>query len=224
MTEHVHTVDCFVEGVQVCGMQYVTKQLAERDETLALAAKIARDYTKGRIPEGKAAPLIQGRWEGENAASGNIAMRIEAEMSTAPGRQSFERYQIAHSHRGNFLNVDQVPLLTDKQDREARAGVCPRCLNHTLSDTAQGQGLRFMGCGACLSIVVLASRPDDRQLVTIQGRRVGRTYLAQQIKLAMSSYEQRGGRAAGYCTEGGRCVCGGDLPAIQARCGNWRER
>lgn len=25
----------------------------------------------------------------------------------------------------------------------------------------------------------------------------------------------------GYCKEHERCVCGGDLPAIQASCGNW---
>lgn len=223
MTEHVHTADCFVEGTQVCGMRYQVHQLGERDQALALAAKIARDYTGGRTPDGKAAPLIQGRWEGENAASANIAKRIEAEMSTDPGRQAFERHHLGEPYRGNFFDINQVPLLTDKQDREARAGACPRCHNHTLVDVGRGQGLRFMGCGACLSMVVLESRPDDRQLMAVQARRSGRMYLAQKIKLAMSMYEQRGGRPTGYCTEGDHCVCGGDLPAIQARCGNWRE-
>ena len=27
----------------------------------------------------------------------------------------------------------------------------------------------------------------------------------------------------GYCAEGDRCVCGGDLPRIREGCGNWRK-
>lgn len=30
-------------------------------------------------------------------------------------------------------------------------------------------------------------------------------------------------RAAGSCTEGDRCVCGGDLPRVREGCGNWRQ-
>lgn len=29
--------------------------------------------------------------------------------------------------------------------------------------------------------------------------------------------------STGYCSEGGACVCGGDLPAIREGCYNWRK-
>lgn len=29
------------------------------------------------------------------------------------------------------------------------------------------------------------------------------------------------GRRAGHCSEGDRCVCGGDTPAVRAGCANW---
>lgn len=57
----------------------------ERDHALAQAAEIARNYARS-MPDGKAAPLIRGRWEGECAASAHIAGRIESEMSTSPRR------------------------------------------------------------------------------------------------------------------------------------------
>lgn len=191
--EHVHTVDCFVEGTQVCGMERPARQqLAERDEALALAAKIARDYARD-LATGKASDLIRGRWEGENAASANIAARIEAEMSTHPGRQAFERHHIGEPVRGTVFDVRRIPLLTDRQELEARAGVCPTCYNHSLVDQLRGEGLRYMGCLACHAVVVLASRPDDRVLVGIPGRRHGRVFMAQQIKLAMRAYEEGGG-------------------------------
>jgi hypothetical protein len=215
MTEHVHTVDCFVEGVQVCGMERPARDLVnERDHALAKAAAIARSYARD-LPTGKASDLIQGRWEGERAASANIAARIEAEMSTHPARQ-LERQQ-----RGNFF--PHVPLLTDKQDAEARAGMCPSCHIEGLVDIGTGEGLRFLGCVACTAVVVLASRPGDRKLMVVTGRYFGRTHLAQQVKLAMRMYDEQGGRATGYCAVGDRCVCGGDTPGVRAGCSYWRK-
>jgi hypothetical protein len=29
--------------------------------------------------------------------------------------------------------------------------------------------------------------------------------------------------STGYCSEGGACVCGGDLPAIREGCYNWQK-
>jgi hypothetical protein len=142
------------------------------------------------------------------------------EAETDP-RREFARHHLGEPYRGNFF--PNVPLLTDKQDSEARAGTCPSCHIESLVDVGTGEGLRFLGCVSCTAVVVLASRPGDRPLMRITGRMFGRTHLAQQVKLAMTMYEQRGGRPTGYCTEGDHCVCGGDLPAIQARCGNWRE-
>lgn len=220
MTEHVHTADCFVEGVQICGMQYPARQLVnERDEALALAAKIARDYARER-PAGNAVSLIQGRWEGENAASANIAMRIEAEMSTDPRRQ-LERHHLGQPYRGNFF--PNVPLLTDKQDQEARAGMCPSCRIEGLVDIGTGEGLRFLGCVACTAVVVLASREGDRTLMAVTGRHFGRTHLAQQVKLAMTRYQEHESQAAGSCTRGTMCICHDSMPAVRFECRNWRK-
>ena len=32
---------------------------------------------------------------------------------------------------------------------------------------------------------------------------------------------ERLAQPAGYCTEGDRCVCGGDTPAVRSGCANW---
>lgn len=33
-----------------------------------------------------------------------------------------------------------------------------------------------------------------------------------------------GQKNAGYCAEGDRCACGGDLPRVREGCGNWRTK
>lgn len=193
-----------------------------RDHAFAQAATIARDYARGMATAGKASDLIRGRWEGENAASVGIARRIEERMST-DGRREFAR-QYGEPVQGTVFDVHGMPLLTDRQVLEARSGICPRCFNHSLIDQRRGEGLRYMGCLACHAVAILASRPDDRPLVALPGRRHGRVYLAQQVSLAMRMYEERGGDAAGYCIEGEKnCVCGGDTPGVRACCDNWRK-
>ena len=196
--------------------------VSTRDHAFAHAATIAKDYARGMATVGKASDLIRGRWEGENAASAGIARRIEERMST-DGRREFAR-QYGEPVQGTMFDVHRMPLLTDRQVLEARSGICPRCFNHSLVDQRRGEGLRYMGCLACHAVAILASRPDDRPLVALPGRRHGRVYLAQQVSLAMRMYEERGGDEAGYCIEGEKnCVCGGDTPGVRACCDNWRK-
>lgn len=161
-----------------------------RDHAFGQAATIARSYAR-ELATGKASDLIRGRWEGENAASAGIARMLEERMST-DGRREFARLH-GEPVQGTVFDVHSLPLLTDRQELEARAGVCPRCFNHSLVDQKRGGGLRYMGCLACHAVVILAARPDDRPLVALPGRRHGRVYLAQQVDLAMRMLERDGG-------------------------------
>lgn len=134
-------------------------------------------------------------------------------------RQAFQRQYLGEPLVGAFF--PKVPLLTDKQEQEARQGICPGCGELGLIPSGEGCGLRFMGCLQCQSVTVLPARPDDRQLLVMNGHRFGRTHLAQQVSLAMRMYRERGGDADGYCREGELCVCGGDTPGVRAGCSRW---
>lgn len=144
---------------------------------------------------------------------------------------------------------EPLPILTDKQEKMARYGICPSCETRALTESGAGEGLRFLGCIKCHSITVLAARADDRHLVLLPGRRTGRAYVAQQVAIVMrlrlkdrrnpdrvtADRNQVGNGLrwadalaleqinAGYCAEGDRCVCGGDLPRVRAGCANWRK-
>jgi hypothetical protein len=45
----------------------------------------------------------------------------------------------------------------------------------------------------------------------------------QLIALVRDARSASAGKASGYCAEGDRCVCGGDLPRVREGCGNWRK-
>lgn len=200
MTEHVHTVDCFVEGVQVCGME-LARHAATSQHQLANDVDQVRGALELCEPE-------------EGAAFERILKTLGHSQPTAA--DLFPR-QV----RGNFF--PKLPLLTDKQDCEARAGACPTCHNHTLMDMGAGEGLRFMGCCACLAVVVLASRPEDRLIMTTQGRRHGRAHLAQQVGLVMRKHQELEDQANGHCTRGVMCICHDSMPAVRFECRNWRK-
>jgi hypothetical protein len=203
MTEHVHTADCFVEGTQVCGMEL----RARPPITPAAAVELARHSRQlTQMPSLNTPEVLM---------SGDDLLKF-LELATADRR----RYSpIPRQVQGNFF--PKLPLLTDRQEVDARAGVCPTCCNHTLMDMGAGEGLRFMGCCACLAVVVLDSRPSDRLMMTTNGPRPGTAHLAQKVKLAMRMYDEQGGLATGYCVKGDRCVCGGDTERVRSHCSRW---
>lgn len=43
----------------------------------------------------------------------------------------------------------------------------------------------------------------------------------QETAMWAAAWKAAKARPAGYCTEGDRCVCGGDTPAVRAGCANW---
>lgn len=203
--EHIHTADCFVEGIQVCGMEL----RARPPITPAAAVELARHARMTTMPAPSSSEVLM---------SGDDLLKF-LELATADRR----RYRpVPRQVRGNFF--PKLPLLTEKQEGEARAGICPTCCNHTLLDMAAGEGLRFMGCCACLAVVVLASRPDDRLVMTTNGPRPGTAHLAQPIGLAMRAWETRHDGAAGRCIKGDSCVCAPDgIACGRDGCRNWSK-
>lgn len=181
------------------------------------------------VPPGVAKLLRRLREEGV-LSEGQITQALDVDRLTCreildevepDPRREFARHHLGEPVRGNFF--PNVPLLTDKQDSEARAGTCPSCHIESLVDVGAGEGLRFLGCVSCTAVVVLASRPGDRPLMRITGRMFGRTHLAQQVKLAMHSYQESEGEANGSCAKGAMCVCRDAMPAVRFECGNWRK-